>query len=51
MGEVAFDRSCDEGEDVAVLLAAGFQHTHKVSTKRLPAELCVPKDSFRQITA
>ena len=51
MGEMGFDSGGDEGKGVAALLTTGFDYRQHRLDKATAAALCVPNDSFRQITA
>jgi len=52
VGEVSFHGGGEILEHAPGLLAAGSRRTVRmVATNRLPSALCVPNDSFRQITA
>ena len=51
MGEMRFDSGGDEGKCVASLLTTGFDHRQHCLDEATARMLCVPNDSFRQITA
>ena len=47
MDEMNFDSDSQKSEDIAGLLAAGFDHRKHSLDKAAAAVLCVPNESFR----